>query len=91
MKNDSFKPGDTIRLYTKNLADQKVRTTPFEGVVIAIHGKSQNKTFILRKIATGAVAVEKIFPMNSPAIEKIQVIKQGKVRRAKLYYLRKKK
>ena len=90
MKNDTFNPGDTIRLYTKNLTDQKVRSVPFEGVVIAIHGKSQNKTFILRKISTGAVAVERIFPINSPAIEKIQVIKRGKVRRAKLYYLRKK-
>lgn len=91
MKSDIFEPGDTIRLYTKSPVDQKVRATPYEGIVIAIQGKGQSRTFTLRKISAGAIAVERIFPINSPTIEKIQVIKKGKVRRAKLYYLRKKK
>jgi len=89
MQTVDFKPGDTIKLYTKNTGDQKVHATPFEGVVIAIRGIDQGKTFTVRKIATGKVAVERIFPINSPSIEKIQVVKEGNVRRAKLFYLRK--
>lgn len=89
MKNSDFKPGDIIKLYTKDPGDQKVHATPFEGVVLAIRGVGQSKTFTVRKMATGGVAIERIFPINSPSIEKIQVIKSGKVRRAKLFYLRK--
>lgn len=89
MKNSDFKAGDTIKLYTKDPHDQKVHATPFEGVVLAIRGVGQSKTFTVRKMATGGVAIERIFPINSPSIEKIQVTKSGKVRRAKLFYLRK--
>ena len=91
METDTFEPGDTIKLFTKNLGDSKVRATPYEGIVIAIRGKDQSKTFTVRRISAGGVVVERIFPLNSPSIEKIQVIKKGKVRRAKLYYLRKSK
>jgi len=89
MQTVDFKPGDTIKLYTKDPGDQKVHATPFEGVVLAIRGIGQSKTFTIRKIATGGLAVERIFPIYSPSIEKIQVVKSGKVRRAKLFYLRK--
>ena len=89
MQTADFKPGDTIKLYTKDPSDQKVHATPFEGVVLAIRGVDQSKTFTIRKMATGGVAIERIFPINSPSIEKIQVVKKGKVRRAKLFYLRK--
>ena len=89
MQTVDFKPGDTIKLYTKDPSDQKVHATPFEGVVLAIRGVDQSKTFTIRKMATGGVAIERIFPINSPSIEKIQVVKKGKVRRAKLFYLRK--
>lgn len=90
METDIFEPGDTIRLFTKKLGGSKVRAMPYEGIVIAIRGKGQSKTFTVRRISAGGVVVERIFPINFPSIEKIQVIKRGKVRRAKLYYLRKK-
>jgi len=90
MDRQDFKVGDTIRISFKSTEDNKVHTTSFEGVVIAIRGESGNKTFTVRKIASSHVAVERIFPLDSPAIEKINVVKAGNAGRAKLYYLRKK-
>jgi len=84
-----FKTGDIVKVFTKDSASAKARATPFEGIVIAIGGGKDNKTFTVRKIASSQVAVERIFPLASPAVEKIEIIKKGNVRRAKLYHLRK--
>lgn len=85
----TFSVGDTVIVSQKIIEGGKTRTQPFEGIVIAIKGRGENKTFTVRKIATGGIGVERIWPLNSPWITKIQVKKKGKVRRAKLYYLRK--
>jgi|SRR3990167_1695503 len=83
-----FAPGDTVKVFTRDPTASKVHATPFEGIVIAISGNKTARTFTVRKISSAQVAIERIFPANSPAIEKIEVVKKGKVRRAKLYYLR---
>lgn len=94
-----IRPGDTIRIYQKTPAlvsatadkkeEDKKRIQTFEGLIIARkHGKEPGATIIVRKEILG-VGVERTFPIHSPIIEKIEVIKKGKVRRAKLYYLRK--
>ena len=84
----SFKSGDTINIGVKVVEGNKSRVQSFEGVVIAkSSGGGMDKTFTVRKISNG-VGVERIFPINSPNIESIKVIRKGKVRRAKLYYLR---
>lgn len=88
MQQTTFNVGDTIRIYTKDLGDQKSSKTPFEGIVIALRGQKENQTFTVRKNASAHVSVERIFPLNSPSIESIKVVKKGNVRRAKLYYLR---
>jgi len=85
-----FNPGDTVRVYVKVEEGQKVRTQVFEGVVISKRRGKNRGTFTLRKLSFG-VGVERIFPLHSPAIEKIEVVRQGKVSRAKLYYLREKR
>ena len=82
-----FKAGDRIRVYVRVIEGNKERIQPFEGDVIAIKGGGIQKTFTVRKISNG-VGVERIFPYNSPKIQKIEVLREGKVRRAKLYYLR---
>jgi len=89
MKTDipSFKAGDRIRVQVRVIEGDKERIQTFEGDVISIKGKGSNRTFIVRKISSG-VGVERIFPLHSPTIAKIELIKEGKVRRAKLYYLR---
>ncbi|MCX6784113.1 MAG: 50S ribosomal protein L19 [candidate division WWE3 bacterium] len=83
-----FRPGDTIKVFYKVTENGKARIQPFEGVCIARHGMGVSKTFMVRKIATGGIGVERIFPDFSPNISKIEVTKQGDSRRAKLYYLR---
>lgn len=83
-----FKAGDQIKIYVRDISDAK-RSSIFEGTVMAIRGRGVNGTFTIRKIATDKVAVERIFPLNSPYVTNIKVIKHGNVRRAKLYYLRK--
>ena len=90
MNQDMFKVGDQVRVTTRNPQDNKVHATPFVGVVIALRGTGTGRTFTVRKIADGKVAVERIFPLASPIIENVKVIKSGKFRRAKLYYLRNK-
>jgi len=88
LKSPSFKVGDLIKITTKDPQDNKVHATPFEGIVIAMRGEKDSKTFIVRKLSYDKVSVERIFPLNSPYIQNIKVIKGNKVRRAKLYYLR---
>ena len=94
-----FGPGDLLRVYmkikeltedkkTKKLVE-KIRIQPFEGIVIRKRGSGLSETFTLRKVTQG-VGIEKTFPLHSPLIEKIEVKRKGKVRRAKLYYLREK-
>jgi len=86
-----IRPGDTVRVYQKIRADEKEKIHSFEGLVIARkHGKGITSTITVRKIISG-IGVERIFPIHSPTIEKIEIIKRGKARRAKLYYLRKTK
>ena len=85
-----FKIGDTVRVHVKVIEGEKERIQVFEGVVIARKGKKISETFTVRKISYG-VGVERIFPVNSPNIAKVEVTRKGKVRRAKLYYLRDKK
>ncbi len=85
-----FEIGDTVRVHVKVIEGEKERVQVFEGVVIARKGKKVSETFTVRKISYG-VGVERVFPVNSPNIAKIDVIRKGKVRRAKLYYLRDKK
>ena len=82
-----FKAGDTISVYVKVIEGDKERIQVFTGVCIQIRGTGINKTFTVRKISNG-VGVERIFPMHTPRIEKIKIEKIGRVRRAKLYYLR---
>lgn len=83
-----IRPGDTVRVHQKIKEKDKERLQAFEGIVLARkHGKGISATITVRKVISG-VGVEKIFPVHSPAIEKIEVLKRGKVRRAKLYYLR---
>ncbi|MBU2541538.1 MAG: 50S ribosomal protein L19 [Candidatus Omnitrophica bacterium] len=85
-----FNIGDTLKVYGKVLEAGKVRIHPFEGIVIAKKGKGISETFTLRKISYGE-GVERIFPINSPNLERIELLHKGKVRRAKLYYLRARK
>mgnify|MGYP002623153884 CR=1 FL=1 len=82
-----FNPGDHIRVHVRVVEGDKERIQPFEGDVIRIKGAGGNRTFTVRKISSG-VGVERIFPFSSPKIAKIELLKQGSVRRAKLYYLR---
>ncbi len=83
----SLKAGQTVRVHVKVVEGEKERTQVFEGVVIAISRNGSRSTFTVRKISYG-VGVERTFPLYSPRIDKIQVVSSGKVRRAKLYYLR---
>jgi large subunit ribosomal protein L19 len=82
-----FSVGDTVRVFFRIREGEKERVQPFEGTVIKIQGARHRKTFTVRRIS-GAVAVERTFPLYSPRLEKVNVLRYGKVRRAKLYYLR---
>ena len=84
---ENFNVGDTIKVFFKIVEGTSERVQAFEGIVIAKNNGGIRKTFTVRKISYG-VGVERIFPLHSPRIEKIEVIRRGKVRRAKLYYLR---
>ena len=83
-----IRPGDTVKVFQKIKEGDKTRVAAFEGLVIARkHGKGISATFSVRKVIDG-VGVEKVFPLHSPTIEKIEVLRRAKVRRAKLYYIR---
>ncbi len=83
----AFQIGDTVRVHVKVVEGDKERIQIFEGVVIARKGGQNTETFTVRKVSYG-VGVERIFPLHSPTVARVDVVRQGKVRRAKLYYLR---
>ena len=85
-----FEIGDTVRVHVKVVEGEKERIQVFEGAVIARKGLLNTETFTVRKVSYG-VGVERIFPLHSPIVTRVEVMRQGKVRRAKLYYLRGKK
>ena len=89
LKETSFSVGDTLEVHQKIKEGDKTRTQIFKGVVISIKGHGENKSFMVRRIGAGAIGIERIWPLNSPWISKVKVVKTGKVKRAKLYYLRK--
>lgn len=82
-----FQVGDTVKVHVKVREGEKERIQVFEGMVIARRGGGVNTSFTVRKISDG-VGVERIFPLHSPILEKVEVLRQGRVRRAKLFYLR---
>ncbi len=83
----SFRPGDTVRVHVKIKEGDKYRIQVFEGVLVAHRRNGISSTFTVRKVSSG-YGIERIFPVHSPIIEKLEVVKRGKVRRARLYYLR---
>ena len=85
-----FKPGYTVKVHIRVVEGQKERIQVFQGTVIQMRGTGTGKTFTVRKIS-GGLGVERIFPYHSPSITKVEVVRKGKVRRAKLYYLRERK
>lgn len=82
-----FTPGDTVGVYVRVKEGEKERVQLFEGVVLKIQGKGISRSFTVRKISSG-VGVERTFPFASPAVDRVEVVSKGKVRRARLYYLR---
>ncbi|KRM32191.1 50S ribosomal protein L19 [Ligilactobacillus acidipiscis DSM 15836] len=82
-----FRPGDTVRVHARIVEGKRERIQMFEGVVIKRRGEGISATYTVRKISSG-VGVERTFPVHSPRVDKIEVIRNGRVRRAKLYYLR---
>lgn len=86
-----FKSGDTVNVHYRVREGDKERIQQYQGVVISRKGTGPNQTFIVRKISAGNIGVERIFPLYSPFIAKIEVKKEGDVRRSKLYYLRDRK
>jgi large subunit ribosomal protein L19 len=89
-KIPDIKPGDLVKVYTKIVEGDKERLAPFQGVVIKIRGSDVTRTFTVRKVSAG-VGIERIFPIHSPMIVRVEIKKKGKVRRAKLTYLRQRK
>ena len=83
----AIRPGETVRVHVKVVEGEKERTQVFEGIVIGMSGSGSRANFTVRKISYG-VGVERIFPLHSPRIDKVEVVARGKVRRAKLYFLR---
>jgi len=83
-----FRAGDTVRVQVRLVEGNRERVQAFEGVVIAISGSGGRRTFTVRKVSYG-VGVERIFPLHSPKLDAIEVVRRGQVRRAKLFYLRK--
>ena len=88
LDHPAFGPGDTVKVHVKIKEGEKERIQIFQGVVISKRKGNTNATFTVRKVSYG-VGVERVFPLHSPAIDKIEVVTRGRVRRAKIYYLRK--
>jgi large subunit ribosomal protein L19 len=87
--NDTiYNVGDQVLVQQKITEEDKTRLQTFAGIIIAVKGRGANQSFVVRKIATGSIGVERIYPVNSPNIASITVKSRGDVRRAKLYYLR---
>jgi large subunit ribosomal protein L19 len=84
---DGFRPGDTVRVHVKVVEGEKERVQIFEGLVIRRRGEGARASFTVRRVSYG-VGVERTFPVHSPRVERVQVMKSGHVRRSKLYYLR---
>lgn len=84
----NFGPGDTVRVHVKVVEGGRERVQPFEGVVIRQRSGSINENFTVRRIASHGIGVERTFPIHSPRIDRIEVLRTGRVRRAKLYFLR---
>ena len=83
----AFEPGDTVNVHVRVIEGEKERIQQFQGVVIALRGHGPSRSFTVRKISNG-IGVERVFPLHSPKLAKIERIRRGRVRRAKLYYLR---
>lgn len=83
----AFRPGDTLKVHVRVIEGKKERIQVFQGIVIARRGGGTSEMFTIRKIS-GSVGVERIFPLHSPTIERLELVRRGKIRRAKLYYLR---
>lgn len=87
-QDQNISVGDTVRVHQEVIENEKQRIQIFEGIVIAVKNRGNNRSFTVRKIAANSIGVEKIFPVMLPTIKKIEVKRQGQVRRSKLYYLR---
>jgi large subunit ribosomal protein L19 len=83
-----FRVGDTVKVHVKIVEGERQRIQVFEGLVIAINRKGSRSSFTVRKVSYG-IGVERVFPTNSPMLDKIEIVNRGRVRRAKLYYIRK--
>lgn len=88
LDHPDFRAGDTVKVHVKIKEGEKERIQVFQGVVISKRKGTSNATFTVRKVSYG-VGVERIFPLHSPALDRVEVVTQGRVRRAKIYYLRK--
>ena len=84
----TFSVGDQVKVHQKIIEGKKERTTVFEGIVISIRGRGENKSFTVRRIGAANIGIERIWPLSSPWLKKVEVKKEGQARRAKLYYLR---
>lgn len=84
----NFGPGDTVRVHVKVVEGTRERIQPFEGVVIRRRGGGLNENFTVRRIASHGIGVERTFPIHAPRVDRIEVLRNGHVRRARLYYLR---
>lgn len=82
-----FGPGDTVRVFVRVVEGEKERLQAFQGVVLSRKGSGTREMFTVRKISAG-IGVERIFPLHAPVVERVEVVRRGRVRRAKLYYLR---
>ena len=87
----SFNSGDTVRVYYKIVEGDKTRIQPYQGIVISKRGEGVSRTFMVRRVGADGIGIERIFPFYSPNITKMEIVRKGRTRRAKLYYLREKK
>ncbi|HIC93523.1 MAG TPA: 50S ribosomal protein L19, partial [Anaerolineae bacterium] len=83
-----IRPGDTVRVHTRIVEGDRERVQVFQGTVIRVRKGGANASFTVRRIASHGIGVERTFPLNSPRLEKVEVLRHGHVRRARLYYLR---
>ncbi len=90
IKGTAVHVGDIVRVHLRVVEGEKERVQVFEGLVISLKGRAENKMFTVRKVAVGGIGVERVLAVNSPWITKVEVKKPGQVRRAKLYYIRQK-